>query len=386
MIKNHLKSKIERAEIAAEIATRAAQKQPGDVALAARADQSIQDLAHFTEQLEKFGHSSPYGDGKHSFVADVCRSLDGDELARSRMESQREQRSTMANFGGLVVPQFLTDRLTNSGYSSRPLCDLLSSILPELGGSIGIPRVTTPATASMQTTEGTAPTASNPVTTQTDFLVRTIFAEMDATAQAIGRSEGSGFDIFVQREVGSALDAAQEVAVINGSGAGQPVGLLNAGAATLSITGTTAADVLEAIARSASAVDSARGRPADLIVMAPRRWRWLLSNLPNSSAAIAANQPGAGIAGRILGTDVVVSGGVPLNLGTSTDEDRVLVTRRQDCYLGEAPVILEVVRNTAIGAPVLSSRIVMRKYFASGVVDTSGMQVLTGTGLKNCYA
>jgi len=209
---------------------------------------------------------------------------------------------------------------------------------------------------------------------------------MDATAQAIGRSEGSGFDIFVQREVGSALDSAQESAVLNGSGAGQPVGLLNAGAATLAVAGTTAADVLAAIGRSAAAVDSARGRPADLVVMAPRRWRWLLSNLPTASAAIAVNPAGSGVAGRILGTDVVVSGGMPLSLGISSDEDRIIVTRRQDCYLGESAAVLEVVRNTAIGAPVLSSRIVMRKYFASGVVDTSGMQVLTGTGLKNCYA
>jgi len=208
---------------------------------------------------------------------------------------------------------------------------------------------------------------------------------MDATAQAIGRSEGSGFDIFVQREVGSALDAAEEVAVLNGSGAGQPVGLLNAGASTLAVTGTSAADVLAAIGRAASAVDSARGRPADLVVMAPRRWRWLLSNLPTASAAIAVTPAGSGIAGRILGTDVIVSGGVPLTLGSSTDEDRVIVTRRQDCYLGESATVLEVVRNTAIGAPVLSSRIVMRKYFASGVVDTAGLQILTGPGLKNCY-
>ena len=385
MIKQHLEAKVQRAEIAAEQATRAAQKQPGDVALAARADQAIQDLTHFAAQLEKFGNASAYGDGRHSFVADVCRSIDGDELARGRMESQREQRSTMANFGGLVVPQFLTSRLTNSGYSSRPLCDLLSSVLPELGGSIGIPRVTTPATASMQTTEGTAPTASNPVTTQTDFLVRTVFAEMDASAQAIGRSEGSGFDIFVQREVGSALDAAEEVAVLNGSGAGQPVGLLNAGASTLAVTGTSAADVLAAIGRAASAVDSARGRPADLVVMAPRRWRWLLSNLPTASAAIAVTPAGSGIAGRILGTDVIVSGGVPLTLGSSTDEDRVIVTRRQDCYLGESATVLEVVRNTAPGAPVLSSRIIMRRYFASGAIDTAGLQILTGPGLKNCY-
>ena len=65
-------------------------------------------------------------DGEHNFLADAVAAkfnndqAAADRLARSRDESLNEYRSTTGNFGGLVVPQYLTEQFAPTLASGRP--------------------------------------------------------------------------------------------------------------------------------------------------------------------------------------------------------------------------------------------------------------------------
>jgi len=82
--------------------------------------------------------------------------------------------------------------------------------------------------------------------------------------------------------------------------------------------------------------------------MHPRRWAWLLSKsdtdgrpLVAPTGSMASNPtgvggvPGIGPVGTVMGLPVIVDANIPTNLGSSTDEDTVIVTRLSDLALWE---------------------------------------------------
>jgi HK97 family phage major capsid protein len=360
-----------------------------DPAAQTRAETALSDLKHYVELRELVGvDAGPYtARSGRSFWADAIRSsVHDDPEARDRLGRDAESRSTMSAYGGLVVPARLVDQLAASGHTGRPLCDLLAEPLPTAGGSVDIPEVTTAATAEMQSAENTAGTPDTPATENRSFPIRTVWSEATVSHAAVARAEGTGFDTFVTREVLGAVNALQEAQVLNGTGSnGQPVGILaETTAGTYTLSGTSASDLLDAIARVTATIDGSRG-PADTIVMHPRRWRYLLAGAGDRSAAIETSTTLGPVVGRVLGVDVVASGSMPTTLGASTNEDRVIVLRRSDVYVGEELPMVTVHRDHS-GSATLTAKVRIARYFASGVVSTEGVQVITGAGTANPYA
>lgn len=385
-----IEDRVAVARVKAGTAAREARSHSGDLAAQTAAEAALSDLLHYLEVRDAVGTAEgPYRPGAApSFFADLVASAEHrDARALSRLEANREVRSTSASYGGMVVPAYLVDRLANSGHSSRPLCDVLAEPLPDHGTTVTLPEVTTATTAEDQDGENTTVTPDDPATTARTFQLWSVWAAMSTTWQALARAEGTGLDTFVARELVAGVDALLEARVIAGSGAnGQATGILNASAGTVTLTGTTPDDLLDAVARGAATIDTARGRPADLVVMAPRRWRWLLANAGDHPSAVTPTTEAGPVAGRVLGIDVVASPGVPTALGSSTDEDRVIIARRDDLYLGADPVTAEVIDDADNQAGKLHSTIRAHRYYASGVIDTQGVQVITGTGLADPYA
>jgi hypothetical protein len=192
---------------------------------------------------------------------------------------------------------------------------------------------------------------------------------------------------MISREVLGAADALQESNVLNGAGGNAVTGFLNlAGVPSFTLTSTTPASVLDAVARQSQASHEATGRAPDTVIMSPRRWAWLLRGSGDFGAAIGATATADGpVVGRVLNLSAVVTPSMPLTLGTSTNEDRIIVCRRADIVMAESPATVQVITDAASMAPNLSSRIEVRRYYAFGAVTTAGVQVITGAGLSNPY-
>jgi HK97 family phage major capsid protein len=329
-----------------------------------------------------------YADGKASFFADVLRSAkdrDADSWRRLKADST-DYRSTTGNFGALVVPQYLNERIRSSGHSLRPVCDYFAEPLGGDGVVVNVTRVSTGATAE-DGQENVAVTFDDPASTEQALPVKVVVSGVNVTFQLANRSDPEAFDNMISREVLGAADALQESNVLNGAGGNAVTGFLNlAGVPSFTLTSTTPASVLDAVARQSQASHEATGRAPDTVIMSPRRWAWLLRGSGDFGAAIGATATADGpVVGRVLNLSAVVTPSMPLTLGTSTNEDRIIVCRRADIVMAESPATVQVITDAASMAPNLSSRIEVRRYYAFGAVTTAGVQVITGAGLSNPY-
>ena len=299
-------------------------------------------------------------DGDHDFIADAFRSqFHGDaeasaRVARARDEALAEYRSTTGNYGGLVVPQYLTDLYAPVLKSGRPFLSNVTSVpLPAAGMNITIPRGSTGTSVAAQTTENTG--VSNTTLTESDLVVpvRTFAGQQLTSRQSVDR--GAGIAQILLQDLFADYATKVNVSAISGDGtAGGHWGILNTTSVqTAAWTGTTGASLVSALHNAIGKVNASRYAAADLIVMHPRRWAWLCAQSDSSNRPLVQidgpgfNAVGNGVAagygvvGSVAGVSVVTDAGIPTNLGASTDEDRIVVTRRSDVLLMEdagAPV------------------------------------------------
>ena len=342
-------------------------------------------------------------DGEHNFLADAVAARFGndqaaaDRLARSRDESLINYRSTTGNFGGLVVPQYMTDQFAATLASGRPFLEAITKVpLPEQGMTITIPRGATATSVAAQETQGVA--VSNVTFTESDLTVpvRTFAGQQVVSRQSIDR--GTGIGEILLADLYQQYATKVNISAISGDGTGGGhFGILNTtSVSTAGWIGTTGASFVAAIHNGIGKVNAARYAAADLIVMHPRRWAWLCAQSDSSLRPLVAiegynsfNPVGAGVAagyapvGSIAGVPVVTDAGVPVVLGASTDEDRVIITRRQDVLLMEdasAPVGLTL---NEVAAASLNVTMVVYGYsaFTAGRY-TSASVILQGTGFK----
>lgn len=342
-------------------------------------------------------------DGDHDFVADAFRAEFAsdyearDRIMRSQAEAKAEYRSTTGNFGGLVVPQYLTSQFAEVLRAGRPFLNAVSSLaLPSDGMTITIPRGNTGTAVAAQETQNTA--VQNTTYAETDLTVpvRTYAGQQVVSRQSIDR--GTGIGEILMADLVSAYATKLDADAINGAGtAGTHYGVINTTSVqTAAWTGTTGASLVTAIHNGIGKVNTSRLAAPDLIVMHPRRWAWLCAQsdtagrpLVNINGYNGQNQVGQGVAaginsvGDIAGVPVISDANVPIVLGASTDEDRIIITRRADNILmedGGAPMGL---RFEEVLGSSLSVQMVLFGYsaFTAGRYPVASC-VLQGTGFK----
>ena len=342
-------------------------------------------------------------DSQHNFLQDAYRSTilrdaeATERVQRARAEALVDYRSTTGNFGGLVVPQYLTDLYAPNLESGRPFLSNVTSVpLPEAGMTLTIPRGSGSTTVAAQETQNTG--VSNTTMTESDLTVpvRTFAGQQVVSRQAVDR--GTGIANILLSDLFADYATKVNVSAISGDGtAGGHWGILNTTSVqTAAWTGTTGASLMTSIHNAVGKVNASRFAAADLIIMHPRRWAFLCaasdtSNRPfvqvdgpgfNAQGNGAA--AGYGIVGSLVGIPVVTDAGIPTNLGASTDEDRIIVTRRQDVLFMEdasAPVGLTF---EEVKGDQLSVQMVVFGYsaFTAGRYPVATC-VVTGTGFKN---
>lgn len=135
--------------------------------------------------------------------------------------------------------------------------------------------------------------------------------------------------------------------------------------------------------------------PANLIVMHPRRWAFLLASVDGQSRPLVTpnagnglntygngGNTGAGIVGQLMGIDVLVDANVPTNLGSGTNEDRIIVCYAPDLCLWEQTGSPMQLRFEQTLGGQLTIKIVAFGYsaFTAGKYP-AGISVISGTGL-----
>jgi HK97 family phage major capsid protein len=335
-----------------------------------------------------------------SFFADAYRAerthdADAQErIQRHMREVQVERRDiTSSTLNGLVPPLYLLDQAATLARAMRPFANVLPSYqLPANGMSVVVTKVTTGTATAAQTSQNTAAHEVDMVTTDVTIPVVSIMGQQDVSRQAIER--GAVTDSLIFSDLIADYATRLDAQVLSGSGTnGQHKGILTITAGTDSYAGTTVAAFYGSVNAALARVAGARFAPATVIVMHPRRWHWLLSKSDTTGrpfvvpAAPVASNPvgigqteGTGIAGTLAGLPVVVDANVPTNLGASTDEDRVIVTRLSDHALWEAGLVTFSF-DQSVNAPA-TIRLAVAGYSAfTAERYTSATSVVLGTGL-----
>lgn len=317
-----------------------------------------------------------------------------DRIQRHMREVQVERRDiTSSTLNGLVPPLYLLDQAATLARAMRPFANVLPGYaLPANGMSVVVTKVTTGTATAAQTSQNTAAAETDLVTTDVTIPVVSIMGQQDVSRQAIERGAVTDSLIFADliADYATRLDAQ----VLAGTGSnGQHKGILTVTAGTDSYAATTVAAFYGSVNAALARVATNRFAPATVIVMHPRRWHWLLSKSDSSGrpfvvpAAPVASNPvglgmteGTGVAGTLAGLPVIVDANVPTNLGSSTDEDRVIVTRLSDHALWEGGLVTFSF-DQSVNAPA-TIRLAVAGYSAfTAERYTSATSVVVGTGL-----
>ena len=339
----------------------------------------------------------------HSFFGDMYKAqVLSDPAAQQRMarhQSEMEVRDvTSANFAGLVVPQYLTDMAADLARAGRPTANVCTQLpLPADGLTINVSRVTTGTSATAQAAENDAVSETNIDDTLLTVNVRTYAGQSDMSRQAIER--GSGVEQLVMSDLALAYSTSLNGDILNGAGtSGTHLGILNTsgiGDVDADDASPTGAETFVQIVKAIGQVNENRYLPADIVIMHPRRWAYLSGaldgnsrplvnpqgNNPTDPAAVGSAAGYGAVVGNVAGVNVITDAGIPTNLGTGTNEDRIIVARRSDLLLWEqgsgSPA---VARFDSVGSASLTVKVVAFGYsaFTAGRYPT-GVSVIQGS-------
>ena len=160
------------------------------------------------------------------FLTDVSRQfLFGDpgaqeRLARHMREEQTERGQYLTRavgtgaFSGLTVPQYLTDMYAPATAALRPFADAATNRhpLPESGMSVNISRITTAASAAIQSAENVSVSETNMDDTLLTVPIQTAAGQQTVSRQAIER--GTGIDDVTMQDLFDRVATVQDATMI----------------------------------------------------------------------------------------------------------------------------------------------------------------------------
>jgi HK97 family phage major capsid protein len=306
-----------------------------------------------------------YQRGGRSFVHDLYRAqLRDDPSARDRIDKHHrfevEKRSvSSATLGGIIPPQYLVDLYAKASRNGRVFADQVNQqVLPEVGMSLIVPRLTQGLAAGAQASENTAVSTQDPTETDLTVNVRTIAGYSPVSRQGLERAQYSDQILF--EDLIARYWASLDSQALNGAGtSGTLLGLLQtSGIATSTVSTITAAGVYPKVADLAQQISvnvGGIGYLPDKVFMHPRRWAFFAAALdsqnrpfvvPTGTAynpyGTTVPQPPGGVpggfggpVGTIAGFPVWIDPNIPTNLGTNTNEDRIIMIASGAVHLWE---------------------------------------------------
>lgn len=285
------------------------------------------------------GSDDPYGDGTFSVFQDIRLANKGDSEARERLtfgfegltrEGKAMTEGTDAQGGYLVRPQ-----VERQLVQARELDNVLRGLCSKLTvntNSIQLDQL------GLTTTAGwVAELAQKPESTGMTLATVTagVFtaAGLATISNQLLADSNPAVDGLVTADLAKRLVALEEAAFLNGSGTGQPLGILQTpGIGATALTATDILSLLDGILDAIADVETNHGAPS-AILMHPRTWTRILKARDAQGAyyidpAGGPQDPRTGLRGPVKtlwGYPVVTTNRMPTNLGAGTNESRVVV-------------------------------------------------------------
>lgn len=302
---------------------------------------------------------------KRSFFSDVKRANKGHADAKDRLTQgfdeayQREHRieigeegkalsgisegvtgallgagSTVSNTGGFLVRPQIERQIVLAREADnvlRPLCSKLNVTT----NAIQLDQLGLTTTAGWVAELAEKPSATTLTTASVTANIFTA-AGLAVVSNQLLADSNPGIDQLAIQDIAKRLVALEEIAFLNGSGTGQPFGILNtAGIGVTSVTTGGIAAVIDGILDSIATVEGAHGSPTG-ILMHPRTWTAILK-LKTSAGGYVFGDPNMmnpdvrdartfyrGPQKQLWGYPVYTTNRMPVTLGGGT-ESRVIV-------------------------------------------------------------
>ena len=309
--------------------------------------------------------------------------------------------STASSAGGeFVPPMYLTEQWIAYLRAGRVVANNCHhEDLPDGTMSLNIPKVTAGTSVDVQATQNTNVSNTDLTTAYVTIPVVTFAGQQIVSLQLLERSPIS-FDQMVMGDLAKAHAQRVDLQVLNGSGSGgQVTGILNTSNIN-TVTWTQASPTLKGlygqIGIAKSDIHDAIFLPATHAFMTPTRWEWIGQTFDSNNRPVVVPEYSGpfnvvqvapddavaeGAIGRNLsGLKTFEDANIPANLGAGTNQDVVVVSRMQENYLYESPVVTRALPQT-YGAQ-LSVLLQLYNYgaFTAARYPTANA-VITGTGL-----
>ena len=338
-------------------------------------------------------------DRPYSFFRDLYHAHKGerdaqDRLGRHKRETEARDLSSSSDTGGqdFVPPIYLEDLYVEVNRQARKVVNTIPTLpLPDSGMVISLPKLDTGVSVAASADNGTV-SETDATTSTISVNVRLFAGQQDIS---VGLFERTNMDAIILADLVSAYDASLEAAVVNGtSGANSHVGLLQVSgvnAVTYTDDTPTAAETIGPVFDAVSKIEQeTAGRyTATHIAMTPRRAAFLASSLSANTSLFqvgtypqSLGEQGGGSLLTIAGIPVVTTTGIPSNLGSGTNEDRIIAYSADTMRFMEGPL------RTRVLTEVLSGNLTVRiqAYSFSALASErhpKAISVVAGTGLTS---
>lgn len=333
-------------------------------------------------------------DSEHRWLHDLVLARRMDRGAMERLQRYdaevRALSRTDGSGGYFVPPQWLVDQFVPLARAGRVTADLCRrEALPAGTDSINIPKVATGTSVAAQN-DNAAVSNTDLTDTSVSASVVTLAGQQVVAMQLIDQSPVA-FEQVVMGDLMAELAKQVDVYVLTATS----VGILNLSginAVTYTDTTPTVPEAYPKLQDAVRQVHENRFMPPTAIVMHPRRWAWFLAALDSSNrplvtpvaqfnpVGVQGDVASQGQVGQIAGLPVYVDANVPTNLGTGSNEDRIIVARFPDILLFEGQVQARVLDQT--DANTLGVRIQVFEYLAfTAARYPKAISVISGTGL-----
>jgi HK97 family phage major capsid protein len=344
-------------------------------------------------------------DSGNSIFRDMYRStVSGDVAAQERLSrhsremaerSQFDLSSTDSAGGYLVAPLYLQEEFVDYARAGSVVADVIGARpLPPNTDTVNIPTQDGGTAVATQSDNGAVQETDATFSTLAAD-VKTVAGMQDVSQQLLDRSV-PGIDGVIYGDLTRALAVSYDTAVINSSTANNKGLLQVTGINSVTYTdgSPTASECLPKIADAIQQIATGIYAPATAVFMHPRRWAFFLaaqdsSNRPLISPVAPSNSPGTfggnaaeGAVGSIQGLPVYTDANIPTNLGSGTNEDRIIVASVPDLYIwaDQSGPYLETFRD--VGSGTLTVRLRLHQYWAQAHARRpKAISVISGTGL-----
>jgi HK97 family phage major capsid protein len=386
----------------------------------ARLDEQVRADEQHAETMKRYAPSVKVtsepevyrrGLGSKSYFKDLFNvRQNGDATAAERLRrndrivAEKRAISTANGAGGeFVPPLWLEDQFVKLARPGRITANLVPNMpLPAGTDSINIPKVNTGTSVNLMSTQNTAVPQTDVTTTSISSSVFTVAGGQTISLQLVEQSP-LNIDEIVLGDLSAAYAMQLNSLVLAGTGTGgNPTGILTlAGVNAIDCpapTGgqTLAGQIYKAVANAIQQIHTNRFLPPDTIVMHPRRWASLLSqvdaqgrplvlpsaNSPMNNLANAGEVNSQGYVGTMLGLPVYVDALIPLTYAADagTGEDVIIVTRASDLMLWESDIRAEAFQQTYANQMSVFVRLYSYGSFQAGRYPKS-VSVITGSAL-----